>query len=299
MASASKGGVWMGVKETVNGFVSDDAMSLAGALAFYTALSLAPMLVILLRIASLLGEGTQQKLAGQIEGVVGQQAGQAIKMIMDSADKQPGWGSFAGIVSLVVLILSASGVFAQLQMSLNRIWNVKAKPSEGIWGWVRKRLLSIGMILALAFILLVSLAISAVIGVMMSQQGVIWQAVNFIVSLGVFTVLFAAIFKYLPDVKMAWRDVWTGAITTAVLFAIGKWLIGLYLGHSSVASSYGAAGSLLVLLLWVYYSSLLVFLGAELTQVQARMRGSPIRPDAHAEWDKIALEAKGQRPATA
>jgi membrane protein len=280
--------IWSGLQQIFGGFSDHDDLSLAGALAFYTALSLAPMLVILLKIASLLGQGTQQQLSGQIKGVVGQQAGQGVEMVMHSAKQQPGWGSFAGIISLIILIFSASGVFAQLQASLNRIWNVRAKPSEGVWGWLRKRLLSIGMLIALAFILLVSLAVSAVSGIAMPGDGAILQGINFVVSLAVFALLFAVMFKYLPDVKMAWRDVWTGSLVTAVLFAVGKWLIGLYLGHSSVASSYGAAGSLLVLLLWVYYSSLLVFLGAEATQVQARMRGSPIQPDKHAERDSSA-----------
>lgn len=284
---------WTMLKQTFSDFSEDDCLSLAGALAFYTALSLAPLLVILLRIASLLGEGTQESIVKQIESVVGGQAASAVKMIIDSSE-QPGWGSVAGILSLIVLLFSATGVFAQLQASLNRIWDVQAKPSEGMWGWIRKRLLSVGMIMAIAFLLLVSLAVSAAIGVIVPQGGVPLQVVNMVVSLAVFVLLFAMMYKYLPDVKIQWRDVWTGAVVTAVLFAVGKFLIGLYLAHSSTASSYGAAGSLLVLLIWVYYSSLLVFIGAEFTQVNARLRGSPIEPDEHAEWEP---GAKKLRPA--
>ena len=272
------------IKRTFTAFGEDDCLSLAGALAFYTALSLAPLLVILLRIASLLGEGAQQSFVGQVQNVVGNQAGSAVKMIIDSADQQPGWGSIAGIISLVILVFSASGVFAQLQSSLNRIWEVEAKPSEGVWGWLRKRLLSVGMIVAVAFLLLVSLALSAGVGMVMPAKGVIWQIVNMAVSLVVFVFLFAVMFKYLPDVKIKWRDIWTGAIVTAVLFAAGKFGIEIYLAHSSTASAYGAAGSLLVLLLWVYYASLLVFLGAEFTQVNARLSGSPIEPNEFAQW---------------
>ena len=245
------------------------------ALAFYTALSLAPLLVILLRIASMLGESTQQRLVEQIQGVVGPQAGQTIKGIIESASQQPGWGSVAGIISLVVLLFSASGVFAQLQASLNAIWDVEAKPSAGVWGWLRKRLVSAGMVMALAFVLLVSLVVSAAINMLLPGGGRLWDLVNLAVSLGVFVLLFAIIFKYLPDVRVQWQDVWVGAAVTAVLFALGKTLIGMYLGRSSVASPYGAAGSLLILLLWVYYSSVLVFIGAEFTQVQAKVRGKP------------------------
>ena len=189
-----------------------------------------------------------------------------------------------------------------MQSSLNAIWDVEAKPSEGVWGWLRKRLLSAGMIIALAFVLLVSLGISAAISAVMPSGGMIWDIVNFVVSLGVFTLLFAIIFKYLPDVSVQWRDVWVGAAVTAVLFAVGKTLIGIYLGKSSVASSYGAAGSLLILLLWVYYSSLLVFLGAEFTQVQAKVGGSPIQPDgacaAGGEDQAAAADVDGATVAT-
>lgn len=286
---------WTLLKQTFSDFGEDDAMSLAGALAFYTSLSLAPLLVILLRISSLLGDQTQANLIAKIQEVVGAQAAEAIKMIIDSAEKQPGAGTVAGIISFAVLIFSASGVFGQLQSSLNKIWDVKAKASQGIWGWLRKRLLSAGMIFAIAFLLLVSLVLSAMIGVIVPKGGLIWQFVDLGVSIAVFVLLFAMMYKYLPDVKIAWRDVWIGAIVTAALFAVGKFGVGLYLSHSSTGSSYGAAGSLLVLLVWVYYSSLLVFLGAEFTQVNAKLEGTPITPNEYAQWEP---DAKRLRPAT-
>lgn len=287
------GRIWKVTKTSVSSFVEDDAMSLSAALAFYTALSMAPLLVLLLRVASWFGEGTQQKMTSQIQGMVGEQAGQGIKMMIDNAEQQPGWGSIAGIVSLIVLLFSATGVFAQLQYSLNRVWDVKPKPSQGIWGWLRKRLLTLGMVFALGFLLMVSLAASGLINVLVPGNSAIWRLVHLGVSLGVFALLFALIYKYLPDVEITWRNVWTGAIVTAVLFILGKFLIGLYLGHSSVGSSYGAAGSLMVLLLWVYYSSLLFFFGAEVTQAQARLSGAPIQPSANAEWEPDAPESHG------
>jgi len=285
---------WALLKKTIANFGEDDCMSLAGALAFYTALSLAPLLILLLRIASLLGEEKQAALISKIQEMVGPQAAEAVSMVIDSAGEQPGWGTIAGIVSLLILLFSATGVFAQLQASLNRIWDVEPRKSEGIKGFIRKRLLSAGMILAIAFLLLVSLVASSIIGIIIPQGAIIWQWVDLGVSLCVFILLFGLMYKYLPDVKIAWRDVWLGATVTAVLFAIGKFGVVLYLAHSSTASSYGAAGSLLVLLLWVYYSSLLVFLGAEFTQAYARQRGRAIEPDEHAQW---ARDAKHLRPA--
>ncbi len=282
------------VRQAGSDFVSDDAMTLGGALAFYTALSLAPLLVILLSLASFLGESTQDRLVQQIEMMVGPQAGEGIQVIIDNAETRPDLGSFAGIAGLLTLLFSATGVFAQLQAALNRIWDVRARPSQGIWAWLRKRFLSLGMLLALGFLLLVSLAVSAGLGIILPQTGVIWQVVTFLVSMVVFVAMFALMFKYLPDVKITWNSVWAGAVLTAVLFAVGKFAIGLYLGHSSVASSYGAAGSLLLLLLWVYYSALIVFFGAELTQVYAHRFDRAIQPDEHAEWQPEATRPGGQ-----
>jgi membrane protein len=173
-------------------------------------------------------------------------------------------------------------VFGQLQTSLNVIWNVMAKPTRpgaSIWAWVRKRVLSLGMLLALGFLLLVSLFFSAVAAVVLPRTGWIWMAANTFVSIGVAWMLFALIFKFLPDVKIAWRHVWTGSLITAILFGLGKYAIAKYLGYSSVKTSYGAAGSLVVFLLWVYYSSLILFFGAELTQARA---GKYVPPEEHA-----------------
>ena len=260
-------------------------MSLSGALAFYTALSLAPLLVILLSLTSFFGPDAQQSVVSQINQTVGSQAAKGLDAIIQSNRDKANLGTIAGIIGFVVLLFSASGVFAQLQYSLNRVWDVEAKPSSGVWQWIRKRLLSFGMILAVGFLLLVSLVLSTLLAAISpSGDGWILKILNFAISLLVFWMLFAAMYKYLPDVRIRWRDVLVGSLITTVLFIVGKYLIGLYLAYGSTGSSYGAAGSFLVLLLWVYYSALLFFMGAEVTQAIAKVRGSPIEPNEHAQW---------------
>ena len=282
---------WDVAKATVSEFVDDDCMTLAAALAYYTALGLSPMLVLLIWLATFAGEDMQQRLVGDIQALVGPQGGQAVKAVVDNAEATPQLGTIAGIVSLVTLFFSVSGVFGQLQAALNRMWDVKAAPvtSNGNWIWIRKRLLSLGAFLSVGFLLVVSLAVTAFVEGWTERlrQGLpgtafLWQVVTFGVSLVVSAALFALIFKVLPDVKLGWRDTAVGGIATAILFSIGRWLIGLYLGRSSVGSAYGAAGSLVVVLVWVYYASLVIFLGAELTQVLARWHGQHIEPEEHA-----------------
>lgn len=276
------------VIEVFNEFIEDDAFTLAAGLAYYTALSFAPLVILLLALASYMGPQMQDQLRLKLTDTLDEKAASMIDTVLE-ASKEPDVRSVAGLVSLGVLLFSASGVFAQLQSALNRIWDVKAKPGVGIKGWIRKRLLSFGMVLALAFVLLVSVAATAIITGMFGDGkrapgwvGMLLQTLNTIVSIGVFTLLFGLIFKYLPDVRIAWRDVWVGAAITAVLFSGGKYLLGAYLGESAVGSSYGAAGSLIALLVWVYYSALILFLGAEVTEVYARRTGSSIEPDAYA-----------------
>lgn len=281
------------LKEAGSDFVEDDAMTLAAALAFYTALSFAPMLMLLIWISGMLGDDAQQKVVSQFTSMIGEQAGQAVDMVIQNAKSKPDAGNLAGIFGIATLIFSATGVFAQLQAAMNRVWDVTAKPGGGIWNFFRKRLLSLGTILAIGFILVVSLVVSAGISLVVAGAGG-WQVVNIVVTLGIYVLLFAFIYKILPDVKMHWKDVWIGATFTAVLFQVGKTLISLYLGHSSVGSSYGAAGSLVVLLVWVYYSSIILFFGAEMTQVWARRYGAQIIPDKHAVW-RPAKEPKHKR----
>lgn len=191
---------------------------------------------------------------------------------------------------MLLLLIGASGVFAQLQQALNIVWNVQAKPNKGIGEFIRKRLLSFGMVLVIGFLLLVSLILSAILsGIgkleinLFSGLTPIWQLLNFAISFGFISLLFALIYKYLPDVKTRWKDVWVGATITALLFTLGKFLIGIYLGRGSLGSAYGAAGSLIIFLAWVFYSAQILLFGAEFTQVYARKYGRTIRPDSHAE----------------
>lgn len=266
-------------------------MTYAGAVAFYTALSFAPLLVVLLVAMSLfMGPGAEKQLSTQLSQMMGEQAASITSQILKEAER-PTLRNWAGAISLATLLFSATSVFAQLQQALNVMWNVKPDYKNGLWGFVRKRLLSLGMIITLGFLLVVSLAVSA--GLQSLLSGTVgddstvgetfWLLVNLAVSLAVFTLLFSMMFRYLPDVRIAWRDVWIGAALTAVLFTLGKWGIGTYLGVAGVGSAYGAAGSLLVLLVWVYYSCIILFLGAEFTQVWAKRQGHPIQPDTHAK----------------
>ncbi len=282
------------IKEAFGEWQQDKASMLAAALAYYTVFSIAPLLVIAIAIAGAVfgQDAAQGEIVSQINQLVGQEGAEAIETILANADR-PQLGSLASIISVVVLFIGASGVFAQLQEALNTVWNVKAKPNAGIWEFIRKRLLSFGMVLAIGFLLLVSLVLSAILSGISNLEinllpGLtpLWQIVNFVVSFGAIALLFALIYKYLPDAKIHWKDVWIGAIITALLFTIGKFLIGLYLGRGSLGSAYGAAGSLIVFLAWVFYSAQILLFGAEFTQVYARKYGKKILPDSQSEYSQ-------------
>lgn len=281
---------WGLLRQTFAEWTEDKVPQLGASLAFYTALSIAPLLVLSLWIAAFFFEDgeARDEIFGQAHSLVGMDGAKAIEAMLENAD-HPVTGTVATVLSVITLLLGASGVFGQLQDSLNTIWEVKPKPGQGIWGFVRTRFLSFTMIMGIAFLLLVSLLLSAALAYVGSfldrlpeQFQLVAHGLNFVLSTAVITLLFAMMFKLLPDVKMAWRDVWLGAIVTAILFSVGKILIGLYLGHSSMASSYGAAGSFVVLLVWVYYSAQILFFGAELTQVYANRYGSRIVPSENA-----------------
>jgi membrane protein len=274
------------LKNAAREWSEDKASRLAAALSYYTIFSLAPLLVIVIAIAGLVfgQEAAQQELMVQIEGLVGEEGAFAIQeMIAGASDT--GDSILAAVIGFVLLLFGASGVFAQLQDAMNTMWEVKPKEGRGILAIVKDRLLSFGMVLVIGFLLLVSLVLSAALAALsnfmaglLPANEIVMQVISFVVSFAVISLLFALIFKYLPDAKVAWGDVWLGAIVTALLFTIGKELIGLYLGRSAVASTYGAAGSLVILLLWVFYSAQILFFGAEFTQVYANMFGSKIRP---------------------
>ncbi len=290
--------IWQILKTAVLEFIDDDAMSHAAAVAFYTALSFAPLLVIVVFVAGFVGPGTQEQLVGQFESLIGPNAGKAVDLVIGYAHDEPDMSSVAGLVGIGVLLFSASAVFAQLQYAMNMIWDVQASPSNWLWGWLRKRMLSLGMVFAIIFMLMVSLTISTGLAMVLSSQSDawFWQVVNAVVSLLVFALLFAVMFKFLPDVRMPWTDISFGAGMTAVLFVLGKYVIGLYLGKTGVGSAYGAAGSVIVLLVWVYYSCLILFFGAELTQAFALWRGDRIEPERHAIRPHPAGEKKHVPP---
>jgi membrane protein len=269
--------IWTVLRRAVDDFSLDDVTTLAAALAFYSALGLAPLVLIVIKIASLLDPHAQDHIVAEISDFVGAKTGEVIAEIVAAADRNETTGTVAAVLGLVTLAFSATGVFSQLQTSLNRIWNTDAIPARRsiVVGWITKRMLSFGMVLAIAFLLLVSLLVSAALSAVFTQDTVFWNGLNLVVSFALFTALFAVMFRYLPDVTIRWRDVWTGAAVTAALFSVGKLAIGFYLGRSSVGSTYGAAGSFVVLLLWVYYSALVFFFGAEITEAYAHVRKAP------------------------
>jgi membrane protein len=273
---------WQEIREAAGDWSNGNAAQLGAALAFYSVLSLAPLLVIALAIAGLVWgeEGAKAQFLSQAQSMVGGQGAEAIHGMLQHAQK-PKAGAVATILGVITLLFGASGVFGELQTAMNAVWDVPAKNRAGVWAFIRGRFLSFAMVLGTGFLLLVSLIISAAIagfGHQLGQQFSAFEplehAANAIATFIVVTLLFAMMFKLLPDTHVAWGDVWLGAVLTAVLFTIGKLLIGLYLGKSAVGSAYGAAGSLVVLLVWVYYSAQIVFFGAEMTHVFARRHGS-------------------------
>jgi len=291
------GTIWKITKQTGADWLDDDASRLAASLAFYTLLSLAPLVIIAVAITGLvLGpDAARGQIAGTLSGIVGHEAAKGIQAVVASARSTTS-GTISTIIGVITLFVGASGVFGELQFALNSIWEVRSKQGRGVWGEVKDRFFSFTMVLGVAFLLLVSLVLSAFLSAIghffaSSLPGgeLFWQVLNFVVSLAMVTGLFALILKYVPDVEIDWGDVWVGAAMTALLFTIGKSLLGIYLGKASVGSSYGAAGSLVVLVVWVYYSAQILFLGAEFTQVQARQRGRAIKPSKRAEaFDRSA-----------
>jgi membrane protein len=270
-------------RTAANGWIEDRAPSMGAALSYYTIFSVAPLLLIVISLAGIfLGdEAARGAIVAQIGGMVGKDGAEAIETLVQNVSK-PGKGAVGTVVGVLLLLVGATTVFAELQDDLNRIWKApNVKPPDGGWGWLRARVLSIGMILAIGFLLLVSLVASAAIATvgdwfagLAGAREVLAQGVNMVVSFAIVTALFALIYRYLPQVHIRWHDVWIGAAVTAALFTVGKWLIGLYIGKSAVASGFGAAGSLAVLLIWIYYSAQIFLLGAEFTWAFANAYGS-------------------------
>jgi membrane protein len=272
---------WQLLKDTVVAFIDDDALSRGAAIAFYTVTSIAPLLLIVIAIAGLAfgREAAQYAIISQLSGLMGTQTAEVLQSAIASASGKSS-GIVATIVGILTLMATASGVFGEMQSALNAIWKVEPKGTT-VSRLIRARATSLGLVAALGFLLMVSLAISAALTAFGDQLDaalpfgkLVLSVVNFLVSLALIGVLFAAIYKILPDRHLEWRDVIVGAVVTAALFTVGKSLIGWYIGSSALASSYGAAGALIILLLWVYYSAEIFLLGAEFTKVYANRHGS-------------------------
>jgi membrane protein len=292
MSESFVGDVFSLVKQTFQEWLEDKAPQLGAALAYYTVFSLAPLVLLLLAIVGVVFRddpaGAWNKLTQQMSYFLDPSAVQVVQNIAQKAS-EPGKSTLATIIGVALALFGASGVFGQLQDALNTIWGVKAKPSRGFWGFLRARFLSFGMVAGVCFLLLVSLAVEAMLKAFSQYvQSILPGGIS--VALGVYllfdfavvVLLFATIFKFLPDVKIQWRDVWTGAVVTAILFGLGKWLLGFYLGSGAAGSAYGAASSLITLLLWVYYSSQILLFGAEFTQVYAARAGRDLTPNEYA-----------------
>lgn len=300
---------WIILKKTVTNFIEDDSMSYASSIAFYTIFSLPAVLIIALAIGAAFYEKSvvEEELLSQVGRLIGPESAKEVSQILAHATFDA-TSTFAKIVGIVTLIFSATTVFISLQTTLNKIWGIKPKPKRGLLKFMLNRLVSLAMVATIGFLLLVSLVIDALLVLFQGMlsyllAGItlyILNVVNIIVSLALVTVIFGLLFKVLPDAKIRWRDVWVGAAITTVLFGLGKYLIGFYLGNSSFNSAYGAAGSLVIILVWVYYSTVIFLFGAEFTSVYAEETGSKIEPyDTAVKVQMVELEKNDSNQTTA
>ena len=298
---------WRLLKEAAFEWMRDRASRLGASLAYYTVFSIVPFLVIMIALIGLVfgQEAAQSAIIDQIAHLLGEQSATAIKDMIQRAH-HPSTGLLATVLALATLLLGASGVFGQLKDALNAVWGVEPKEGRGVWGFIKDNFLSFVAVLGTGFLLLVSLVLSSALAVlgkwfsgMLPLPEAVLETLNILLSFVVITGLFALIFKLLPDARIAWRDVWVGSALTAALFTIGKFSIGMYLGKSDVGSAYGAAGSLVILLIWVYYSAQILLYGAEFTQVYANRLGERIVPTPDAEVtnpQKATADPTGKKP---
>jgi membrane protein len=291
MSSVTTKAVWQVLKQAGGGFMKDKVPKLSASLAYYTIFSMGPMLIVIIYVINLVWrqEAIEGRIYGQIRELVGDNAAIQIQEIIKNASIS-GSNTLTAIIGIVTLVVAATTVFAEIQDSINSIWKLKVKPGKSWWIMLKSRLLSFSLVVSLGFLLLVSLVINALVEGLMDRLKTVFPQitvvlvyiVNLIITLLITSSLFAIIFKVLPDAVIRWKDVAVGAIFTAVLFMVGKFGITLYLGTSNVGSAYGTAGSLVVLLLWVYYSSIILYFGAEFTKFYALKFGSKIKPDEFA-----------------
>lgn len=283
--------IWEALKVSFKGFSEDKVPKLSASLAYYTVFSLGPLMIVIIFLCSIFfgREAIEGTIYHQMEGFVGHEAAVQLQDIIKNASIG-GKGQLAAIIGVITLLIGATTVFGEVQDSINTIWGLKANPKAGFIKLIMSRVLSFGVIASLGFLLLVSLAVTAVVeGLNERLQSffpdvalVVFYIVNLLITLGVVTLLFAVIFKVLPDANIRWKDVWGGAIATAILFIIGKFAIALYVSKSDIGSTYGTAGSLVVLLVWVYYSAIILYFGAEFTKAYAMQKGVQITPNKYA-----------------
>ena len=282
----------------------DDAIRLGASLAYYTLFALAPILLVATAVAGIVfgAQAARGQIVGQLDQLVGPDGARAVQSLLEGASHRRA-GMLASVLGGITFIVAATGAFLELQAALNTIWRVRPNPRANVRGFVLDRLRSFGLVVAIGFLLMVSLAVTALLAAFnawLAQRSpsipLAWNGVNVLASVVVTTALFALLYRFLPDVRLRWRDVTTGAFVTAILFTVGQQLIGLYLGQSSVSSSYGAAGSVMILLLWVYYSCQILLFGAEFTRVYAQRHGANARPESFATTD---IASQGAGPAAA
>jgi membrane protein len=285
----SSAGVW---RKFTDDLVSDDLPSLAAALAYYTTLALAPVVLIALSAFSALYPSAQENLAREVGGIVGPQGEELIRMITASTERHPDLGRLAGWIGAAMLLLGASSAFAQLQASLNRIWNMENRAYGGVWGFLRRRVLSLGVLLALLFFTIITLVFQAALNGLSFGEERAMQILGWLVGAVIYTALFASLYKWLPDGRIAWTTALRGGLLTTALFLLGRWAIGLYLGHSDTAGAFGRAGAVVVWLIWTYYSGLVFLLSAELLYALAHARGWAWLPEP-------ALAPTREKPAAA
>lgn len=297
-------GLWKVLKQCFNGFIDDKIMKLSASLAYYTIFSMGPLLIVIIYLCSIFfgREAIEGTIYGQIEGFVGSDTAKQLQEIIKNAslgDK----GKAAAIVGVITLLIGATTVFAEIQDSINDIWGIKPKPKKGWLKLLVNRLLSFSVIISLGFLLLVSLGISSLVEALSERLAnafpdvtvIIFYIFNLVLSFAVISTLFAVIFKVLPDAKIKWRDVISGSFATAFLFMLGKFAISFYISKSDIGSTYGTAGSLVVLLLWVYYSSIILYFGAEFTKAYAVEFGTAIHPNNYAVTTRLVeVETEGQ-----
>ena len=278
----------------------DDCARMGASLAYYTLFAIAPILLVATAIAGLVfgAEAVRGEIVGQLDQLVGREGAVAVQGLLEGAAQRRA-GIVATVIGGIAFLVAATGAFLELQVAFNTIWRVKPNPDAQFYAFVMDRVRSFGLVVAIGFLLLVSLAVTAALAALNAwlstlapASALLWTIVNTLVSIVVTTGLFAWLFRFLPDVRLRWRDVTTGAVVTAVLFTIGQQLIGLYLGQSSTASSYGAAGSMMILLLWVYYSCQILLFGAEFTRVWAARHGAKVKPEPFAVKDPDAVHPK-------